>query len=53
MVSAFSEYTMVTEVPMILTLNELNVGNEVAEFVRDHLIDELKALSTFKSGDYE
>jgi hypothetical protein len=35
------------------TLNELNVGNEVAEFVRDHLIDELKVLSTFKNGDYE
>ena len=36
-----------------LTLNQLNVGNEVAEFVRDHLLDELKVLSSFKSGDYE
>jgi hypothetical protein len=29
------------------------IGNEVAEFVRDHLVDELKKLESFKSGDYE
>ena len=28
-------------------------GNEVAEWVRDHLIDILKNLASFKSGDYE
>jgi hypothetical protein len=44
---------MATEVCQSRSLNELTVGNEVAEFVRDHLIDELKALNTFKSGDYE
>lgn len=38
---------------IIRCVNELTVGNEVAEFVRDHLIDELKALSSFKNGDYE
>jgi hypothetical protein len=25
----------------------------VAEFVRDHLVDELKKLQSFKSGNYE
>lgn len=29
------------------------LGNEVAEFVRDHLVDELKKLESFKAGDYE
>lgn len=28
-------------------------GNEVAEFVRDHLVDELKKLASFKAGNYE
>lgn len=28
-------------------------GNEVADFVKDHLIDELKKIPSFKSGDYE
>ena len=28
-------------------------GNEVAEWVRDNLIDELKQLSSFKAGNYE
>ncbi|CDW91807.1 protein phosphatase 2c [Stylonychia lemnae] len=28
-------------------------GNEVAEFVRDHLVDEFKKLSSFKAGNYE
>jgi hypothetical protein len=31
----------------------IEIGNEVAEFVRDHLIDELKKLTSFKQGDYE
>jgi hypothetical protein len=29
------------------------IGNEVAEYVRDHLITELKKLQSFKQGDYE
>jgi hypothetical protein len=29
------------------------IGNEVADFVRDHLIQELKKMESFKSGDYE
>ena len=29
------------------------IGNEVAEFVRDHLVDELKKLPSFKAGNYE
>lgn len=29
------------------------IGNEVADFVRDHLIDELKKLPSFKAGNYE
>jgi len=28
-------------------------GNEVADFVRDHLINELKNLASFKAGEYE
>lgn len=29
------------------------IGNEVADFVKEHLVDELKKLTSFKSGDYE
>lgn len=29
------------------------IGNEVADFVREHLADELKKLPSFKSGDYD
>lgn len=29
------------------------LGNEVAEFVRDHLVEELKKLASFKAGNYE
>jgi hypothetical protein len=29
------------------------IGNEVADFVKEHLVDELKKLPSFKSGDYE
>lgn len=29
------------------------IGNEVADFVREHLADELKKLTSFKQGDYE
>jgi serine/threonine protein phosphatase PrpC len=28
------------------------IGNEVADFVRDHLADELRKMASFKSGDY-
>ena len=37
----------------MISLIILSTGNEVAEYVRDHLIDELKRLSSFKNGDYE
>ncbi len=29
------------------------LGNEVADFVKEHLVDELKSLTSFKNGDYE
>jgi hypothetical protein len=29
------------------------LGNEVADFVREHLASELKKLESFKSGNYE
>lgn len=43
------EYTTVTEViaPLLTRL-----GNQVAEFVRDHLVNELKGLASFKRKDY-
>lgn len=28
-------------------------GNEVADFVKEHLVEELKKLPSFKAGDYE
>lgn len=34
-------------------LNKPFPGNEVAEFVRDHLIDELKKLQSYKNKNYE
>jgi protein phosphatase 1G len=34
-------------------VNMAFIGNEVADFVRDHLIQELRNLQSFKSGDYE
>jgi serine/threonine protein phosphatase PrpC len=37
----------------LLYFNRQLIGNEVAEFVRDHLVDELKKLESFKSGDFE
>ena len=37
----------------IFQLLILIIGNEVADFVRDHLIDELKKLPSFKAGNYE
>jgi len=33
--------------------NRLFVGNEVADYVRDHLISELKQMESFKNGNYE
>jgi len=35
----------------LLKSNEL--GNEVADFVKEHLIDELKTLPSFRSGAYD
>ena len=32
---------------------QILIGNEVADFVKEHLVDELKKLHSFKSGDYE
>lgn len=29
------------------------IGNEVADFVREHLVNEMKNLPSFKQGDYE
>ena len=37
----------------ILSYNIWYLGNEVAEYVRDHLINELKKNASFKNGDYE
>jgi len=37
----------------ISTKRLIFIGNEVAEYVRDHLITELKKLQSFKQGDYE
>jgi hypothetical protein len=37
----------------ISTKRLMFIGNEVAEYVRDHLITELKKLQSFKQGDYE
>lgn len=31
----------------------INVGNEVADFVKEHLVTELKSLQSFKQGDYD
>jgi serine/threonine protein phosphatase PrpC len=36
----------------ILLLSD-EIGNEVADFVKEHLIDELKTLPSFKSGAYD
>ena len=47
---------MATEVSISLTLPEVTLiilGNEVADFVKEHLAKELKSLPSFKSGDYE
>ena len=29
------------------------IGNEVADFVKEHLVQELKNLQSFKNGDYD
>ena len=31
----------------------MSTGNEVADFVKEHLVQELKNLQSFKAGDYE
>ena len=31
----------------------MGLGNEVADFVKDHLVTELKNLASFKQGDYD
>lgn len=38
---------------IIMNINDSVLGNEVAEYVRDHLIDELKKLNSYKTQDYE
>lgn len=47
-----SGFTMAMAVIILKSIDGC-VGNEVAEFVRDHLVDELKKLESFKIKDYE
>ena len=44
---------MDTEVFFEISNINFIIGNEVADFVRDHLINELKSLASFKAGNYE
>lgn len=39
--------------PLKFAYLRTSLGNEVADFVRDHLADELKKMASFKSGDYQ
>ena len=51
MACTFLEFMMDTEVNICQVL--LFTGHEVAEFVKEHLIPELKNLSSFKEKKYD
>ena len=53
MESNFLVCTMDTVVRLFFPLTYFLLGNEVAEWVRDHLIDLLKNLPSFQEGNYE